>query len=312
MSLAFIFPGQGSQYVGMGKALAEAYAAARTTLDEADRVLGRPLTRILFEGPEEELRITWNTQPAILAVSVACLRVLETTVKVAPAAYAGHSLGEYTALVAAGAMSFGDALRTVEKRGRLMQEAVPLGTGTMAAVLGLDAEPVAKICADVSRPGAVVELANDNCPGQVVISGHAAAVEEAGKRAREAGAKRTKPLPVSAPFHCSLMVPAGQKLAVVLRSVAFSPARAPVVANVDAIPNRDAARTPDLLVRQVSSPVLWQDCVKKLASLGVDTFVEVGPGKVLTGLVRRILPSAAVANVEDPASVESLAAGARA
>jgi [acyl-carrier-protein] S-malonyltransferase len=309
MSIAFLFPGQGSQYAGMGKALAEAYPVARHTLEEADRTLGRPLTRLLFEGPEEELRITWNTQPAILAVSVAALRALEQEAGPSPVAFAGHSLGEYTALVAAGALSFADAVRTVEQRGRFMQEAVPLGTGTMAAVLGLDAGPVARICAEVSKPGCVVEVANDNSPGQVVISGHAAAVEEAGRRAKEAGARRAVPLPVSAPFHCSLMVPAGERLAAVLEGVAFSEATLPVVANVDAQPNRDAARVPALLVRQVSSPVRWQDCVKALASLGADAFVEIGPGKVLTGLVKRILPSARVFNVEDPAGVAALAGG---
>jgi [acyl-carrier-protein] S-malonyltransferase len=309
MSLAFIFPGQGSQYVGMGKALAEAYPVARETLEEADRVLGRPLTRLLFEGPEEELRITWNTQPAILTVSVACLRVLEQTADASPVACAGHSLGEYSALVASGAISFADAVRTVEQRGRFMQEAVPLGAGAMAAVLGLDAEPVARICAEVSRAGAVVEVANDNSPGQVVISGHAAAVEEAAKRAREAGAKRSVPLPVSAPFHCSLMVAAGERLAGVLASVPFSRPRIPVVANVDAESNDDPGRIPELLVRQVSSPVRWQACVKALSAAGADTFVEIGPGKVLTGLVKRILPSAATVNVEDPASVASFVAG---
>ncbi|MBI5442674.1 MAG: ACP S-malonyltransferase [Deltaproteobacteria bacterium] len=312
MSIAFVFPGQGSQYVGMGRALAEASPAAREALEQADYALGRPLTRLLFEGPEEELRITWNTQPAILAVSVACLRALREAVELRPAALAGHSLGEYSALVAAGALEYGDALRIVEKRGRFMQEAVPLGTGTMAAVLGLDAGPLELICADVSRPGGVVEVANDNCPGQVVISGHKEAAEEAGRRAREAGAKRALPLPVSAPFHCSLMLPAGERLAAVLEEVELCEPDNAVVANVDAQPNREACRIRDLLVRQVSSPVRWQESVRRLAAMGVDTFVEVGPGKVLSGLVRRIVPEARVLNVEDPSSLEALGAQLRA
>lgn len=248
MSLAFVFPGQGSQYVGMGRALAEADAAARQTLAEADEALGRPLTRLLFEGPEDELRITWNTQPAILAVSVACLRALAGRGVGAPAAAAGHSLGEYSALVAAGALGFADALRAVERRGRFMQEAVPLGVGAMAAVLGLEADQVAALCREVSRPGAVVEVANDNSPGQIVVSGHAAAVEEAGRRAKEAGAKRAVPLPVSAPFHCSLMAPAGERLAEVLAAVSFADPRFPVVANVDARVYRTAGEIAGRLV----------------------------------------------------------------
>jgi len=305
MKLALVFPGQGSQYVGMGRALAEAFPVAHQTLAEADEALGRPLTRLLFEGPEDELRITWNTQPAILAVSVACLRVFQEQVKLEERATAGHSLGEYTALVAAGSLAFADALRVVEQRGRFMQEAVPLGTGAMAAVLGLEADQVAAICSAVSREGAVVEMANDNSPGQAVISGHVAAVEEAGRRAKESGAKRAVPLPVSAPFHCSLMVPAGERLESVLAGVAVAPPGYPVVANVDARPHGDAAHVRDRLIQQVSRPVRWQACVQALAEWGADAFVEVGPGKVLSGLVRRILPGATVANVEDPASLEA-------
>lgn len=306
MSVAFVFPGQGSQYAGMGKALSEAYPVARETLAEADDALNRPLTRLLFDGPEDDLRITWNTQPAILAVSVACLRVLEGVGVPKPALCAGHSLGEYSALVAAGALGFADALRVVEQRGRFMQDAVPLGTGTMFAVLGLDAEAVAGVCARVSRPGHVVEVANDNCPGQVVISGHVKAAEEAAGLLKEAGAKRAVALPVSAPFHCSLMVPAGERLAEVLDTVAVTAPSIPVVANVDALANTDPGRIRELLVRQVSSPVRWQDCVKALAAAGADRFVEVGPGKVLSGLLRRIVGSAAVAGVEDPAGVDAV------
>jgi [acyl-carrier-protein] S-malonyltransferase len=212
--------------------------------------------------------------------------------------------------VAAGALTFGDAVRIVERRGRFMQEAVPLGTGIMHAVLGLDADAVAAVCAEVSREGQVVEVANDNCPGQVVISGHTAAVEEASRRLRLAGAKRAVPLAVSAPFHCSLMVPAGERLGAVLGEAAVGELRVPVVANVDGRPNRDAGRVRDLLVRQVSSPVRWQECVRALAGEGIDTFVEVGPGKVLSGLVKRIVPSAATHNVEDPASLEAFLAAA--
>jgi [acyl-carrier-protein] S-malonyltransferase len=309
MSVAFVFPGQGSQYTGMGRALAEAYPAARDTFAEADEALGRPLTRVFLEGPEEELRITRNTQPAILALSVACLRVLHEATGLVPAALAGHSLGEYSALVAAGAVGFAETLRVVEQRGRLMQEAVPLGTGSMAAVLGLDLEPVARICAEVSRENQVVDVANDNCPGQVVISGHTAAVEEASRRVKQAGAKRARPLPVSAPFHCSLMVPAGEKLAQVLAGIRFSSLQTPVVANVDARPYAEAAEIPSRLVRQVSQLVRWQECVQTLAGMGVERFVEVGPGRVLLGLVRRILPEAELANVENPADVEQLAGG---
>lgn len=307
-SVAFVFPGQGSQYVGMGRAMADAFPAARAALAEADESLGRPLTALLFEGPEEELRLTWNTQPAILAVSIACQRVLEQEAGLRPAASAGHSLGEYSALVAAGALGYADALRVVEQRGRFMQEAVPVGTGAMAAVLGLDTGQVRSLCLGLSRSGAVVELANDNCPGQAVISGHAAAVEEACRRAKEAGAKRAVPLPVSAPFHCSLMAPAGERLAAVLEAVPLAAPGYPVVANVDARPHGGPAQVRDRLVRQVSQPVRWQDCVRALGELGVTRFVEVGPKNVLAGLIRRILPEAAVANVEDPKSLE----GARA
>jgi [acyl-carrier-protein] S-malonyltransferase len=291
--------------------LAEASAVARSTLEEADRALGRSLTKLLFEGPEEELRMTWNTQPAILAVSVACFRALAGAAAVEPAALAGHSLGEYSALVASGAIDYADALRVVEQRGRFMQEAVPLGTGSMAAVLGLDAEPLERICAAVSGPGGVVEVANDNCPGQVVISGHTGAADEAGKRAKDAGAKRAVPLPVSAPFHCSLMRPAGERLAAVLEAIEIGVPEKPVVANVDARENRDATRIRDLLVRQVSSPVRWQESVRRLSALGVDTFVELGPGKVLSGLVRRILPEARVLNVEDAGGLDAVAAELR-
>jgi [acyl-carrier-protein] S-malonyltransferase len=302
-----MFPGQGSQYIGMGRALAEAYPVARHTLAEADEALGRALTRLIFEGPEEELRVTQNTQPAILAVSVACLRAMTEATNIEAAAAAGHSLGEYSALVAAGALDFADALRVVDQRGRFMQEAVPLGTGSMAAVLGLDLERVAEICAECAEGGEVLQVANDNCPGQVVMSGHTAAVERAGQKAKQAGAKRARLLPVSAPFHCSLMTPAGERLAGVLARIAFAEPRIPVVANVDAQPYQEAADLPNRLVRQVSQLVRWQDCVLTLSGMGIERFVEVGPGKVLLGLVRRIVSGASLGNVEDPASLEQLA-----
>lgn len=307
MSVAFIFPGQGSQYVGMALALADAFPEANAALAEADEALGRPLRKLLAEGPEADLRLTWNTQPAILAASVACYRALRAATSVAPAAAAGHSLGEYSALVAAGALAYPDALRVVERRGRFMQEAVPLGTGTMVAVLGLDAPVVARLCEGVSRPGRVVEVANDNSPGQVVISGHGEAVEEASRLAREAGAKRALPLAVSAPFHCSLMVPAGERLAEVLGELRFADPGFPVVANAYGRPYAGAAAVLSGLVSQVSRPVRWQECVRVLGDLGVTRFVEVGPGKVLSGLVRRIVPGAEVANVEDPASLDAVA-----
>ena len=308
MRVALVFPGQGSQYVGMGRALAEAFPEARDALAEADDALGRPLRRLLFEGPEEELRLTWNTQPAILATSVACLRALTARTGLQPVAGAGHSLGEYSALVASGAIEYGDALRVVEARGRFMQEAVPLGLGSMAAVLGLETEQVRLLCSEVAGPGRVVEMANDNSPGQAVISGHAAPVEEAGRRAKEAGAKRVVPLPVSAPFHCSLMRPAGERLASELSAVRLSEPRYPVVANVDGAVHGGPDAIRDRLVRQVSSPVLWQACASALETFGTELVLEVGPGKVLTGLVRRILPSVRVGNVEDPESLDTASA----
>ncbi len=305
MSTAYLFPGQGSQYVGMGRALAEVSAAAREVFRQADEALGRPLSELIFEGPEEALRLTENTQPAILTASVACLRALEEAGAPPPAAAAGHSLGEYSALVAAGVLSLPDAVRLVEKRGRYMQEAVPVGQGTMAAVLGLELAGVEEICRGIHRPDHVVEVANDNCPGQVVISGHAAAVAEACDAAKRAGAKRAVELAVSAPFHCSLMEPAGRRLEAELRGVQVRPPRFPVVANVDAQPYRSADEVVPRLVAQVSSRVRWQECVRALRALGVERFVEVGPGKVLSGLVRRIDRGAAVANVENPETLKA-------
>ncbi len=296
--IAFIFPGQGSQKVGMGKALADAFPICRETFDEADAALGECLSCLIFEGPEDRLTLTENTQPAILAVSTAACRLL-TSRGFAPAYVAGHSLGEYSANVAAGTVGFADALRIVRRRGRYMQEAVPVGTGAMAAILGLDAERVAQACRDAAE-GEVVSPANLNGTGQVVIAGARDAVARAGERAKALGAKRVVPLPVSAPFHCALMTPAEERLAPELRALETHPPRVPIVANVDAEPKRDAAAAIEALVRQVTSPVRWESVVTRLASEGVTTYVEVGPGAVLSGLVRKIHRGATVVNFGGP------------
>ena len=304
--IGFIFPGQGSQAVGMGKALADAFDVCRATFAEADAALGEPLSRLIFEGPEDQLRLTENTQPAILTVSVAATRLLASR-GFQPAFVAGHSLGEYSAHVCAGTFDFADALRIVRRRGRFMQEAVPVGRGAMAAVMGLDAGDVARACAEAAE-GEVVSPANMNMPGQVVIAGTAEAVARAGERAKALGAKRVVPLSVSAPFHCALMKPAEDRLAPELRALAVRDPRVPVVANVDAQPKRDAASAIDALVRQVSSPVRWEDVMRRLASEGVRKYVEVGPGTVLCSLGRKIDRDAAFANLEDPAGLEKVAA----
>jgi [acyl-carrier-protein] S-malonyltransferase len=306
--IAFIFPGQGSQRAGMGRALADAFPICRQTFEEADDALGEPLSRLIFDGPEEELTLTENAQPAILAVSIAAFRLLETRGMI-PSFVAGHSLGEYSANVAAGTFSFADGLALVRRRGRYMQEAVPVGTGAMAAILGLDAERVRQACAEVAD-GQVVSPANLNGSGQIVIAGAAAAVQRASERARALGAKRAIPLAVSAPFHCALMQPAEARLAPELRALHTHDPRVPIVANVDAELKRDRRSAIDALVRQVSAPVQWEAVVTRLASEGVTTYVEVGPGTVLSGLVRKILHRhAAVTSFSTPddlAAVEPL------
>ena len=296
--IAFIFPGQGSQKVGMGKALADAFSICRQTFDEADAALGESLSAIAFQGPEDRLMLTENTQPAILAVSTAACRLL-TSRGIEPAYVAGHSLGEYSANVAAGTFGFADALRIVRRRGRYMQEAVPVGTGAMAAILGLDAEKVAQACRDAAE-GDVVSPANLNGTGQVVIAGARDAVARAGERAKALGAKRVVPLPVSAPFHCALMKPAEARLAPELRALETHTPRVPIVANVDGELRRDAAAAIEALVQQVASPVRWEAVVTRLASEGITTYVEVGPGTVLSGLVRKIHRDATVVNFGGP------------
>ena len=311
--LAFIFPGQGSQAAGMGKALHEAFPEARAVFASVDEALGEKLSTLCFEGPDEQLKLTANTQPSILTVSAAAAAVLAARGG-RPDLVAGHSLGEYSALVAAGALTAAAAARAVRARGTFMQEAVPAGQGAMSAVLGLEPERVRAICESVqAATGKVVSPANYNEPNQTVIAGDAGAVAEAGLRLKEAGAKRVLPLPVSAPFHCALMEPVKGRLEPVLRAVAWREPSVPVVTNVEAKANREVARIVPLLVEQVTAPVRWIEIVQELARLGVTRVVEIGPGTVLGGLVRRIEKGVEVHSVSDPASLEkTLAAiGAR-
>ena len=308
--IAFLFPGQGSQKVGMGKDLAESFPIARAVFDEADVAFGGPLTRLCFEGPDDQLMLTEHTQPAILTMSTAACRVL-ASLGIEPAFVAGHSLGEYSANVAAGTMAFADAVPLVRRRGRYMQEAVPVGEGAMAAILGLAPELVQQAC-DEAAEGQVVSPANINAPGQVVIAGATAAVKRASERARALGAKRAIPLPVSAPFHCAMMKPAEARLAPELRALAVRDPRVPVVANVDAQPKRDAAAAIEALVRQVSAPVQWESVIRRLASDGVTTYVEVGPGRVLSGLVQKIHADARVFSFAASADLAPIEAALRA
>jgi [acyl-carrier-protein] S-malonyltransferase len=303
-AVAYVFPGQGSQYPGMGKDLAENFSVARQVFEEVDDALGFKLSRLCFEGPAEELQLTENTQPAILSVSIATARSLEANGFPVPDFVAGHSLGEYSALVAAGAISLVDAVRTVRSRGQYMQEAVPLGVGAMAAVLGAELSEIERVCAKVSE-GEVCSPANINAPNQVVIAGHATAIDRAVDGMKEIGAKRVVKLNVSAPFHCALMKPAQDRLAVDLKQLAFNELRVPVVTNVDARITRDGGEVCDALIRQVSSPVRWLQSMTLLIEQGVGTFVEVGPGKVLSGLMRQIKREANCFNVEDAASLQA-------
>jgi [acyl-carrier-protein] S-malonyltransferase len=312
--IAFLFPGQGSQAVGMGQALADAYPDARAVFSEADGAFdrtaaaagGRTLTDIIWNGPDDQLRLTEITQPAILAASVAAHRVL-TGQGLYPAFVAGHSLGEYSANVAAGTLSFVDAIRVVQRRGRYMQEAVPVGTGAMAAILGSDPETVRRACEEASQ-GEVVSPANINCHGQVVIAGTAAAVARASERAKALGAKRAVPLPVSAPFHCALMKPAEARLEPDLRDLAAQTPRIPIVANVDARLKREAWAAIEALVQQVSAPVRWEEVIQRLASEGVTTYVEVGPGTVLSGLVKKIHKDAHITHFGSPEDLAAVVA----
>src|SRR5580704_4257444 len=308
-AIAFLFPGQGSQAVGMGKDLAEKYPAARQTFDEADEALGYKLSTVCFEGPEDQLRLTEITQPAILTVSVAVLRVLETRIP-KPSYVAGHSLGEYSAHVTSGTFGFAEAVRTVRNRGKYMQEAVPVGIGAMAAILGMEAAKITAVCKDAAQ-GEVCEPANLNSPEQIVISGNRAAVERAAKLAEERGAKRAKLLPVSAPFHCSLMKPAQDRLEKDLNALPMRKPVYPVACNVEAELVTDEQRARDTLVRQVTGAVKWEQCMRLLIAQGVQTFLEIGSGKVLCALMRQIDRSKTCVNVSDDATLakalESLA-----
>lgn len=300
--IAFVFPGQGSQYVGMGKDLVAKFSYTKKFLDDANSSLGFDLAKICFEGPDSELKKTEITQPAILTISAMCLEAMKSFGGIKAEAAAGHSLGEYTALYAAGSLSFKDAVKLVNVRGKLMQTAVPLGEGTMAAILGLDHNIVKEICVKASAKG-VVEAANINSPGQIVISGKVAGVAEAERLCKEAGAKRVIELQVSAPFHSSLMKPAADKLAEELNKFAFSDPSIPVVSNVTADYVTSAVSIKELLVKQMTSPVQWEGSIVKMSNDGFDTFIEIGPGKVLTGLIKKIAPKAKLYNVSDAATL---------
>jgi [acyl-carrier-protein] S-malonyltransferase len=302
---AFIFPGQGSQYSGMGKGLADTFAVARHLFEEADDALGFKLSALCFAGSDADLKLTANTQPAILATSIASLRVAQQETGLLADYVAGHSLGEYSALVCSGALSFADAVRTVRSRGTFMQEAVPVGSGTMAAMLGIEREVLEEICREAAE-GEVVSPANFNSPGQIVIAGSVAAVARAIEIAKGRGFRKSMLLPVSAPFHCALMKPAADRLAAALDVINYSDMIHPVVSNVEATANCDKGRVRDLLVSQVCAPVLWEQSVTAMTSLGVARFVEIGPGKVLSGLVKRIAKEVTTVNIEDIATLKQL------
>jgi [acyl-carrier-protein] S-malonyltransferase len=289
----------------MGKELAENFKVAQDVFDEADEALGFKLSQLCFNGPEEELKLTTNTQPAILTASIAALRVFESEKGLIPDLLAGHSLGEYSALVASGSLSFADAVRTVRARGSFMQEAVPAGTGAMAAILGVEPSVLEDICREAAQ-GEVVSPANFNSPGQIVIAGNSAAVNRAIEIAKGRGFRKAMLLPVSAPFHCALMIPAGEGLAATLDALSLKELSVPVVTNVEARPNDDHARVKELLVKQVSAPVLWENSILCMMQSGVSSFIEIGPGKVLSGLVKRINKESVISNIEDMASLKAL------
>ncbi len=301
--IAFLFPGQGSQYPGMGKQLVENFALARQTYEEASDALGFDIAALCFDGSEDDLRLTANTQPAILTTSIAALRILEQETGLTPGCAAGHSLGEFSALVAVGALNFSDAVKTVRQRGTYMQDAVPVGVGAMAAVMGVDRESLEQICQRVAE-GEIVAPANFNSPGQIVIAGHATAVERAIVLAKEQGAKRAMLLPVSAPFHSALMQPAAERLEETLAPLEVGTFRCPVIGNVEASSYSEPQRVKDLLVKQVCSAVRWDESVLEMDRCGVKRFVEIGPGKVLCGLVKRIVKGSDTEQVD---SVDTLA-----
>jgi [acyl-carrier-protein] S-malonyltransferase len=309
--IAFVFPGQGAQKVGMGRVWADAVPEARQAFEEADEALGFPLSKLCWEGPEEELNLTANTQPALVAVSVAVHRALGVLAPgLQPVAVAGHSLGEYSALVAAGALGFADALRLVRRRGQLMQEAVPVGVGAMAAIIGMDPAAIAAVAADAGRSGELEEIcavANFNGPAQTVLAGHKGAIDRAAALAKERGARKVSILAVSAPFHSPLMRPAREGLAPMLAATPFADPRGPVVSNADAVPVLNGAAAREALERQIDSPVRWVESVQWMEDVaGVEVFVEVGPGNVLAGLTRRIVREARVTNVTDPDHLRQL------